>query len=300
MSSHHIARDITYATAAKGRGGRAVIRTLENATGRLSLLRRARGYQRDLESGADFWDVMTRRYGLTLEVTSGDLSNIPSRGPLILVANHPFGVLDGLMLGRILSMRRGRDFRILAHHVFAKAPDLHDVILPISFDETKDATRLNVATRVAALEYLRKGGAIGVFPGGTVSTAPRPFGPALDPRWRSFTAKMIARSDATVVPVYFEGTNSRLFQLASHLHCTLRMSLLIREFKARVDSSVRVVVGDPISNNALQRYAKDPIGCMDFLRKATYDLGQDPLNSARLGHEFEAKYKGRENGSRHF
>jgi len=103
------------------------------------------------------------------------------------------------------------DFRILANRVFRKAEELNEVILPVSFDETKAGVALNLETRRTALKYLSDGGAIGVFPGGTVSTANKPFGRPLDPSWRSFTAKMIAKSDAHVVPIYFDGANSRCF-----------------------------------------------------------------------------------------
>jgi len=205
-----IARDITYATSAKGRPGRTLIKVLENSTGRLRLIRKAKGYQDEVAGGADFWGVMTDRYGLTLDVIRGSLENIPAEGPIIVVANHPYGILDGLMLGHILSLRRGGDFKILANHVFRKAPDLERSILPISFDDTKAALKENIKTRSRALEYLADGGAVAVFPGGTVSTAPGLRKPALDPQWRNFTAKMIAKSDATVIPIFFEGRNSML------------------------------------------------------------------------------------------
>ena len=73
------------------------------------------------------------------------ISSIPKDGPLILVANHPFGILDGLILGYILSKSR-QDFKILANQVFCKSDDLNDIILPISFDETKEASKMNIAT----------------------------------------------------------------------------------------------------------------------------------------------------------
>lgn len=294
----HVARDISYAYSAQTRGGRAVIRVLENATGRLRLIRRAAGYDADVAAGADFWSVMVRRYGLSLDVIGGALDNIPSDGPLIVVANHPYGILDGLMLGHILSERRRDDFRILAHRVFRKAEDLERVILPISFDETKEAIALNVETRKAALAYLAEGGAIGVFPGGTVSTSARPFSRPMDPGWRTFTAKMIARSGATVVPVWFEGANSRLFQVASHLHSTLRMALLIKEFKRRTDEPVRVVIGAPIPAAEIEARARDPKAMMDFLRRRTYALSPMPLEPD-YGFEFEAKHRrGQRDGGR--
>ncbi|MDX8348721.1 lysophospholipid acyltransferase family protein [Cognatiyoonia sp. IB215446] len=299
MPSKHreVARDITYASSAKGRGGRAMIRVLENATGRLRLIRKAKGYDLEVAAGQDFWQVMVERYGLKLDVVSGTLESIPREGPLIVVSNHPYGILDGLMMGRILSERRDGDFRVLAHRIFRRAPDLEKVILPISFDETKEAARQNLETRAEAVRYLKEGGAIGIFPGGTVSTSAKPFSQPMDPSWRTFTAKMIAKSDATVVPIFFEGRNSRLFQLASHIHHILRTGMFIREFKTKINKPVRIVVGEPIPSEQLDAYKKDPKGCMDFLRKATYELSPSPLDPTSLGHEFEAKYKVR-NGRR--
>lgn len=293
----HVAKDISYAHSAESRGGRAIIRAVENVTGRLGLIRRAKGYELEVANGADFWQVMVGRYGLSLDIIAGSLDHIPQTGPLVVVSNHPYGILDGLMLGHILSSRRDGDFRILAHKVFRKAEDLDRVILPISFEETKEAVALNVATRKQALRYLADGGAIGIFPGGTVSTSAKPFSKPMDPGWRTFTAKMIAKSEATVVPVWFEGANSRLFQVASHLHSTLRMALLIKEFKRRTDEPVRVVIGEPIAANEINARANDPKAMMDFLRGRTYALSPTPLEPD-YGFEFEAKHRrtGRDGG----
>lgn len=292
MTKNEVARDISYASSAQTKGGRALIRILENVTGRLSLIRRAEGYETEVDRGRSFWQVIPERFGLSLDVVGGSLKNIPANGPLILIANHPYGILDGLMMGHLLDAVRG-DFRILANSVFKRAEALNRVILPISFDETKEAVKLNLATRATALKYLADGGAIGVFPGGTVSTARKPFSKPMDPGWRNFTAKMIAKGDATVVPIFFEGHNSRLFQLASHMHTTLRLGLLIKEFRSRIDEPVRVVIGDPIASTRLEPLKSDPKGMMDFLRRETYALSPRPLKSYDYGYEFEEKYRGR-------
>ena len=286
----HVARDISYSHSAETKGGRALIRAMENATGRLRLIKRAKGYETEVAQGRDFWDVMVSRYGLSLDIVGGSLSNIPKDGPLVIVANHPYGILDGLIMGHILSSQRG-DFRILANSVFRRAEELNKVILPVSFDDTKEAVKLNLETRKKSLEFLSGGGAIGIFPGGTVSTAMRPFGRPLDPGWRSFTAKMIAKSGATVVPIYFDGHNSRLFQVASHLHFTLRMALLIKEFKSRVDEPVRMVVGEPLPQNEIEARAKDPKAMMQYLRGATYALSPDPVDVDARGFEFEERHR---------
>ena len=289
MPHPQVARDISYAHSARSRGGRALIRLIENATGRISLIRRAEGYEVEVAQGRDFWQVMVERYGLQLDVVGGSLHSIPRDGPLVVIANHPYGILDGLMLGHILSVVRG-DFRVVAHKVFQKAEDLNRVILPVSFDDTKEAVQQNLETRKAALRYLAEGGAVGIFPGGTVSTAATPFAKPMDPGWRSFTAKMIAKSEATVVPIYFDGHTSRLFQLASPLHATLRLGLLIKEFRKRVDTPVRVVIGTPVPQHEIMSRARDPRSLMDFLRKATYDLSPVPIRADEFGFEFEDKH----------
>jgi putative hemolysin len=250
------------------------------------------GYQDDVAQGQSFWQVIPARYGLELQVTGGNLTDIPANGPLVLVSNHPYGILDGLMMGHLLDRLRG-DFRILANSVFMQAEELRRIVLPISFDETKSALALNLQTRADALAYLGQGGAIGVFPGGTVSTAAKMFSRPMDPSWRNFTARMIQKSGATVVPVFWEGQNSRLFQIASHLHYALRLGLLIKEFRSRIDRPVRVVVGKPIPAAAIAGFSGDANGLMDFLRNATYQLSPRPLTSYDYGHEFEAKYKTR-------
>ncbi|MEM9350511.1 MAG: lysophospholipid acyltransferase family protein [Pseudomonadota bacterium] len=288
--TRQVARDISYSHSAETKGGRALIRAMENATGRLRLIRRAKGYEAEVAQGRDFWEVMVSRYGLSLDIVGGSLSNIPKEGPLIVIANHPYGILDGLMLGHILSDVRG-DFRILANQVFRKAEDLKRVVLPVSFEDTKEATRLNLETRKTALQYLDDGGAIGIFPGGTVSTAVKPFGRPLDPGWRSFTAKMVAKSGATVVPIFFDGHNSRLFQVASHLHFTLRMALLIKEFKSRVDEPVRIVVGEPLPQAELDARSKDSRAMMEYLRSATYALSPNPVDVTERGFELEEKHR---------
>lgn len=286
----HVARDISYSYSATTRGGRAMIRLMENATGRIGLIRRAQGYETEIAQGRDFWQVMVERYGLGLEVIAGHLDNLPKDGPLIVIANHPYGILDGLIMGHVLSVVRG-DFRILANSVFRKAQELDRIILPVNFDETKEAMQQNIATRKAALDYLAQGGCIGIFPGGTVATAEKPFGRPMDPGWRLFTARLIAKSNATVVPIYFDGHTSRLFQLASHLHVTLRMGLLIKEFRKRVDTPVSIAIGAPIDRAEIDARAKDARAMMDFLRKATYELSPTPLTSYDYGFEFEEKHK---------
>ncbi|UWR23747.1 lysophospholipid acyltransferase family protein [Sulfitobacter sp. S190] len=286
------AHDLSYASAAETRGGRVVIRALENATGRLHLMRRARGVEHEITPGCTVFDALVDRYGLSLNIVGGAIDYIGKSGPVIVIANHPYGILDGMMMGHLLGQRRP-DFRIMANAVFAGSPDIQDMLLPIDFNDTKQALAGNLETRRAALAHLDQGGCIGVFPGGTVSTGARPFARPMDPAWRNFTARLIAKSDAVVVPVYFDGKTSKLFQLVSHLHATLRHGLLLKEFRARVDSPVNVAIGRPLGRDVLDPLAKDGKAMMDFLRKATYELAPEPLDSFDAGYDFEDRRRRR-------
>lgn len=200
-----IARDLSYAPTARTPAGRLLIRAVENMTGRRALVRRAQGYERTLAGGGDFWREMMRRYGLHLEVLGGSFDDVPTSGPLVMIANHPYGILDGLVMGHILSALRG-EFRILAHQVFRGAPDLRQVVLPVDFSETVQGQRANIAMRGQAVDWVSAGGALGIFPGGTVSTAARPFDRPMDPVWRSF---MPGWSRALAPPSCRSGSRAR-------------------------------------------------------------------------------------------
>ncbi|MEM7710911.1 MAG: lysophospholipid acyltransferase family protein [Pseudomonadota bacterium] len=290
-----VAREITYAGTARTRRGRLLIRGMETLSGRFGLLRRAKGYDDAVASGAIFWEEMARRYGLVPNIVRGTLDAIPADGPVVVVANHPYGICDGLVLSLILSRaRRGHPaealgFKVVANDVFLRASDLADVILPVSFADTRAAQETNLAMRRDALAYLHLGGLVGIFPGGAVSTPAKPFGRPKDPYWRGFSAKLIRQSGATVVPIHFEGANSRLFHLASHLHETLRAGLLVREFKSRTDSPIRLSIGDAISPDQIAAHPGNQAELMAFLRKRTYAAG---LDGDDLGFDWDTQKAG--------
>ena len=280
------AREISYAFCAQSKAGQALIRSIENMTGRPKLIRMAEGYEVEVDQGRDFWEVMQERYSIQIDIPEAELNRIPKTGPVVVVANHPFGILDGLLLGRLLSMARP-DFKIMANKVFHKAKDLQETILPVSFDTTREALQTNLHTRRTALDYLGRGGCIGIFPGGTVSTSLKLFSRPMDPAWKTFTAKMIQRADPQVVPVFFEGHNSRLFQIASHMHENLRVALLIKEFEKWVGQDVTVRIGDPLPQEMIQQHRGDAKALMDYLREETYKLSPTPMADYGYGYNFD-------------
>ena len=282
--------DVSYAPSAQSRLGRAVIRCLENATGRSAVLSRSPNLRTNMHSIQNLWHSIMEGYGVTIDIMHGELGDIPVDQPFIVVANHPYGILDGLVMGSVLA-QSGANFKIIANDIFNKAREISDKILPISFKNTREAISLNLRTRKNAITHLSHGGAIGIFPGGTVSTSSKLFSQPADPSWRSFTAKMIFKSNALVVPIFFDGNTSRIFQLASHLHPNIRAGLLLREFKLRLDKPVRIVIGKPIPRCRMDLFKNDSRKIMDFLRLETYKLSPNKNQTFEYGYEFEHKHR---------
>jgi putative hemolysin len=265
------AEQFSYAEAGLHPVKRLAIRSIERLTGQPRLKRIYEDHLHRPACGEDFWHGAIRRLDLRVRYDEVALQQVPSEGPLIVVANHPYGVLDGLVMGWLLAKRR-RNFKILVHSVLYRVEELREFLLPIDFTASDAALRTNLASRKAARAFAKAGGCIAIFPGGTVSTSEKPCLPAVDPRWKPFVAQLVQGSRATVVPVFFEGQNSRLFQLASQISTTLRLSLLFKEVAARIGTDVGVRIGTPLAFEDLPTFDDRQLFA-DWLRDHTYGLG---------------------------
>jgi putative hemolysin len=127
---------------------------------------------------------------------------VPPDTPLVIVANHPFGIGDGIAL-LALAEQLGRPYRILANSDFVKVPEIHHFVLPIDFSGSREAIKTNLESRKLARRLLREGVTIVVFPAGGVATAEHPAGEAEELPWKAFTARLIQQAQAAVLPVYF-------------------------------------------------------------------------------------------------
>ena len=236
----------SYATSDQPVLTRAVIKTIEFVGGQRKLKKSYLEGRAAIARGESFFDMAIRMLALDVVYDRAQLAKVPKQGPVLFVANHPYGVLDGVTLAW-LAMKARPDVKVLAAGVLCKLPESRDHLLPIDFGETREAQETTLKSRMLAQKWLHAGNAIGIFPAGGISTADKPLeGPALDLPWAPFTGKLAMGSKATVVPVFFEGQNSRLFQLASHMSMTLRYSLLFRETVRRMGTRLFVRIGDPI------------------------------------------------------
>ncbi|MGQ0485156.1 MAG: lysophospholipid acyltransferase family protein [Hyphomicrobiales bacterium] len=283
----------TYSTADQPVLQRAVIQAIEKFGGRRKLKKLYVQHQKSVRAGENFFDAAVRLLRLKVDYDAGALAATPATGPVLFISNHPYGVLDGIALAWLATKVRP-DTKVLANDVLCQAPEAAANLLPVAFAPTREARETNVKSRLAAQTWLRDGHAVGIFPGGGVSTSEKPMrGPAVDLPWAPFTAKLLRMSKATVVPVFFAGQNSRLFQLASHVSLTLRLSLVFRETARRIGSRLKVRVGRPIPFAEIA-HLEDRGELVMELRKRTFDLARagDFKGSRRALHLREARIKG--------
>ena len=250
---------------------RRLVRAVEHLSGQPRLKKLYQHYREHLANDVPFFEAAIRLLDLDVRFSASRLAEIPKEGPLVVVANHPFGVLDGLVICWLVSLRRP-DFRVLTNSALDGIPEARDYLLRVDFSGTKEALAVNVAMRKAALDHVKQGGCVIVFPSGGVSTTPRPFDrTAVDDEWKPFTAKLITHGKASVTPIFFDGQNSRLFQVASHLSLELRLALIFREVRRRMGKSLRVEIGETLSPEVLAAAGKRH-DLMGFLRERTYGL----------------------------
>ncbi len=263
----------TYAAPSDPLPKRALIRAVEALTGQRTLRSIYLDYRREDDGAASFWANAVERLRLQIDYDAERLAQIPKEGPVVVVANHPFGVIDGIVLGWLVERVRS-DFKILVNSVLARAEEARPYLLPIDFAPTDLAKRINLKSRADARSWLDEGRVVVVFPGGTVSTATTPLGRAYDPEWKPFTARLIARARAQVVPMFFPGQNSRAFQIASLLHSTLRTALFFHEARNKMKTRIAVEIGRVLGPDALP--IEEPVRLIRELRQHTYGLGGEP------------------------
>ena len=263
---------------------RLIIRTIESLSGQPELYKLYNEYQRSPELYTNFWEGSVKKLNLNVNFSEQALKQIPKEGPLVVVANHPFGVLDGLVICWLMSLVRD-DFKVLTHSLLLRAPETKRYLLPVDFALTKEAVKTNLETRKLSREFLSSGGSIVIFPSGCVSTKMKMNEKiAFDCEWKVFTSRLIKLTDATIVPIYFQGQNSELFHLASRFGLMLRSALLFREVKRRMGTDVPVTIGNPLK---LQDFDEN-ISNQDLvknLRTLTYSLDPDLPTDPPLGME---------------
>lgn len=225
---------------------RWVIGAIEDVSGRRKFLPLYDRWRDEIVGNSErrMMEDMLGLLNVTLDVKSAESWPPPldASTPLVMIANHPFGMADGI-IALTLAEQLGRPYKVLINNDLLKVPEIRPYSLPIDFSETREAVDTNLKSRAEARRLLKEGVTIVVFPAGGVATASNPFGKAEELPWKTFTARLIQQARASVLPVYFEGQNSLLFHAVSRYSLTLRLSLLVSEFRRFPDKRFPAHVG---------------------------------------------------------
>lgn len=266
-------RSLSYASTFDDPWKASFIRVMEAFTGKLSILRMIRKFeQRGAPSGQAFWRACLDVMGIDLTTPQYQLDRIPKDGPLIVVANHPHGMVDGMIFADLIGRVRP-DYRILTRSLLTAIDEVAgSYMIPVPFPHDPDAQRKGVEMRAKAMAHLKEGGVVALFPSGVVATSETWFGPAIEAEWNVFTAQLIRRSGARVLPMHFPGANSRAYHIADKISPMLRQGLLLHEIVRSCNNPQGPIVGEMLDADFVAGWKDDPRGFMTWLRDHTLSL----------------------------
>lgn len=267
-------RRLSYAGTFTNSFKASAIRTIEWLTGKYPLMKRIRGFEHTgVPTGQIFFTKALEYMGIAVRTPDDQVARIPATGPLVVVANHPHGLVDGLVMGELIGRVR-TDYKILTRSLLTGIPEIEEHMLPVPFPHEENAREQSLEMRNICMAHLKTGGVIILFPAGRVATSKRFLGPAVESEWNPFTAKMVLKSGATVLPIYFPGTNTRLYHIADKISATLRQGLLLHEIYRALDRPQSPVIGMPILPEEVRARGADPRGLLAWLRETTLALGR--------------------------
>ena len=266
-------KKLSYANTFTNPVQRNTIKTLELLTGKLRLLRKVRQFEKmGIPVGQPFWKQALDLLGINLLTKQSEISKIPKKGSLVITANHPHGLVDGMVLAELIGKVR-TDYKILTRSLLTGVKQIDQFMIPVPFEHEENALKKSLEMRKSAMDHLENGGVVVIFPSGKVASSETMFGDVVEGDWNPFTAKLIQKSGANVVPIFFPGSNSRIYQIANQISATLRQGLLIYEVVHAMNKPQKPLVGSLIKQDEISVWKSDPRGFMRWLRERTLSLG---------------------------
>ena len=234
----------TFASAEVNYLSQQFIKIIELLTGKLKLKKLYDQYVLEDNPPENFWNDAVKKLKFNLQTNFHEGSFIPEKGRLIVVANHAFGVADGVSLCSIISNIR-KDYKIITHKVLRQAEAVKEKIIPIDFSLNREAVLANIKARQEAEKILLNEGVIVIFPSGQIATKKNlKFNTkAHDGDWKQFVSKLIIKTKSPVLPSYFEGQNSQLYHIANKMGQTFRYSLLMYELTRKIGDTINLHFG---------------------------------------------------------
>ncbi len=212
-------------------------------------------------------------------VSPFDLSRIPTEGPVVAVANHPFGLIEGAILAATLSAVRP-DVKIMANWLVSEFPQLRDLCIFVDPFGGSESIQANQKSLKQTLAWLKQGGLLVIFPAGEVAHLDLKQRQITDPPWSENVARIVRLTKSSVLPMYFSGANSALFQILGLVHPRVRTALLPHEFFNKRRTSIELRIGNPISPKKIAGFSDDS-SLIRHMRHRTYLLGE--RSSSRQG-----------------
>ena len=265
-------------TSIKARAVRAFAPVIQHILG-LELLNRRQEYCDQAPDPQSYMRRVFETFRVHWSVTPQELARIPKTGPLIVVANHPLGAMEGLVLASLL-LRVRPDAKLMVNYLLGLIPNLRDLFLFVDPFGGAKGTAGSLTGMKQSIRHLREGGALGIFPSGEVSSFSWKTRRITDPPWNPIVARMCRMTGAPVLPIYFEGRNTWLFQMLGLIHPKLRTLWLAREMIARSGQRVGLRVGSVIPARRLAEFETDE-KMIEFLRHRTYLLKHRPVTKKR-------------------
>lgn len=236
------------------------------------------------EGDACFFEKVLGALNLRYRVLESDLARIPREGAVIVTANHPFGGVEGIILTAILRAVRP-DVKVMANHLLARIPEARPYFIFVDPFEKETSTRANLGPVRESLALLREGGMLGVFPAGEVAHWQAGKRIVTDPEWKDTVARLARATGAGILPVYFDGHNGPLFQMAGVVHPRLRTAMLPYEFLNKRNRSIEVRIGNLIPWSKLKGFESDS-AVTAHARERTYRLADRTTGEKRAVFSF--------------
>ncbi len=248
----------------------------ESAAKFLMLLIRLRRINRIYEenahhSGIDFIDSMNEQLGIRYEIRPEELEKIPREGSFITVSNHPFGGIDGLLLIKLIATIRP-DYKVLPNFLLRRMEPVRENIFPFNPFENSAVAGSKLGGLKEVFMHLESGKPMGIFPAGEVSNFDQGIHAITDPQWQFSVIQLLKRARVPVIPVYFQGKNSRLFHFLGRLHPKLQTVKLPTELFNKRKRVINIRIGSPIPVREQNEFS-DIARYGRYLRTKTYALG---------------------------
>lgn len=277
---------LSYAAADLPALARVLVRLVESLTGGRRLAKAARRFKvsepDDIqEATSSFYRRAAEAFELRIAPHRNSTGSVPATGGLLLVANHPFGVIDGLAIANIVERVRA-DLRIVVWDAITIPQRYRQHFIPLDLNEhNRDARRQNARARREMIDHLQSGGSLLLFPAGAAALAERAFSRPQESTWTPMMARIARASNARVLPIYVGGANSRSFHVVTRLSGLLRRAWFIRETVARMGASIQPVVASPIVWNSYASEVGGDIEATALLRKSVLALEPDRESDTR-------------------